>query len=103
MPEQKPYKKHSSSDHQKGCTVPSAGECCSAGANSHLIVPGDVQNPSKPFQLLQGRKYQNKCNLTLCRVYPAPKPALFDEGKTCGQGCVADSWGHEGLGKLVIR
>ncbi|KAK2543790.1 hypothetical protein Q9966_002647 [Columba livia] len=24
MPEQKPYKKHSSSDHQKGCTVPSA-------------------------------------------------------------------------------
>nr|XP_009937512.1 PREDICTED: ankyrin repeat and fibronectin type-III domain-containing protein 1-like [Opisthocomus hoazin] len=26
MPEQKPYKKHSASDHQKGCTVPSAGE-----------------------------------------------------------------------------
>lgn len=27
MPEQKPYKKHSASEHQKGCTVPSAGEC----------------------------------------------------------------------------
>ncbi|XP_039587961.1 ankyrin repeat and fibronectin type-III domain-containing protein 1-like isoform X2 [Passer montanus] len=26
MPEQKPYKKHSASEHQKGCTVPSAGE-----------------------------------------------------------------------------
>ncbi|XP_017923190.1 uncharacterized protein LOC108638716 [Manacus vitellinus] len=26
MPEQKPYKKCSASDHQKGCTVPSAGE-----------------------------------------------------------------------------
>ncbi|KAM6407538.1 ankyrin repeat and fibronectin type-III domain-containing protein 1-like [Rhynochetos jubatus] len=26
MPEQKPYKKHSTSDCQKGCTVPSAGE-----------------------------------------------------------------------------
>uniref|UniRef100_A0A8C0VGD7 Ankyrin repeat and fibronectin type-III domain-containing protein 1-like n=2 Tax=Cyanistes caeruleus TaxID=156563 RepID=A0A8C0VGD7_CYACU len=26
MPEQKPYKKHSGSEHQKGCTVPSAGE-----------------------------------------------------------------------------
>ncbi|XP_051488147.1 ankyrin repeat and fibronectin type-III domain-containing protein 1-like isoform X2 [Apus apus] len=26
MPEQKPYKKHSASDHQKGCTVPSAGD-----------------------------------------------------------------------------
>ncbi|XP_075575100.1 ankyrin repeat and fibronectin type-III domain-containing protein 1 [Pelecanus crispus] len=26
MPEQKPYKKHLASDHQKGCTVPSAGE-----------------------------------------------------------------------------
>ncbi|XP_056194449.1 ankyrin repeat and fibronectin type-III domain-containing protein 1-like [Falco biarmicus] len=26
MPEQKPYKKHSASDHQKGCTVPSTGE-----------------------------------------------------------------------------
>lgn len=27
MPEQKSYKKHSASDGQKGCTVPSAGEC----------------------------------------------------------------------------
>ncbi|CAN8192357.1 unnamed protein product, partial [Coccothraustes coccothraustes] len=26
MPEQKPYKKHSASERQKGCTVPSAGE-----------------------------------------------------------------------------
>uniref|UniRef100_A0A8C3MZV0 Uncharacterized protein n=1 Tax=Geospiza parvula TaxID=87175 RepID=A0A8C3MZV0_GEOPR len=26
MPEQKPYKKHSASEHPKGCTVPSAGE-----------------------------------------------------------------------------
>ncbi|XP_068886233.1 ankyrin repeat and fibronectin type-III domain-containing protein 1-like isoform X1 [Aphelocoma coerulescens] len=26
MPEQKPYKKHSAPEHQKGCTVPSAGE-----------------------------------------------------------------------------
>ncbi|XP_066054166.1 ankyrin repeat and fibronectin type-III domain-containing protein 1-like isoform X1 [Chamaea fasciata] len=26
MPEQKPYKQHSASEHQKGCTVPSAGE-----------------------------------------------------------------------------
>ncbi|KAM6114054.1 LOW QUALITY PROTEIN: ankyrin repeat and fibronectin type-III domain-containing protein 1-like [Pterocles gutturalis] len=26
MPEQKPYKKHSASDRQKGCTVPSTGE-----------------------------------------------------------------------------
>ncbi|KAF4798512.1 hypothetical protein TURU_063313 [Turdus rufiventris] len=26
MPEQKPYKKPSASEHQKGCTVPSAGE-----------------------------------------------------------------------------
>lgn len=45
MPEQKPYKKHSASDHQKGCTVPSTGECCHAGATSRPSVLGGLQNP----------------------------------------------------------
>lgn len=66
----------------------------------HPILPENVRNPSKHFQLLQGPKYENKCNLTLCGVYSAPKPALLDEEKTCGQDCVADSWGCKGPGCL---
>lgn len=50
MPEQKPYKKRSASDHQKGCTVPSTGESCRAGASSCPSVLGGLQNPSPGTQ-----------------------------------------------------
>lgn len=50
MPEQKPYKPPSASEHQKGCTVPSAGECWARAA------PLLLQDPSKAFLLLLGHK-----------------------------------------------
>lgn len=51
MPEQKPYQKHSAPDGQKGCTVPSAGECtgvCKPLSNAAWFsrVTANQANPS---------------------------------------------------------
>ncbi|XP_025956275.2 ankyrin repeat and fibronectin type-III domain-containing protein 1-like isoform X3 [Dromaius novaehollandiae] len=72
MPEQKPYKKHSLSDYQKGCTVPSTGEawrleddCMEPPGNPDLQLRLRTAVDEAPFSYFRTRSFYMRKSLSV--------------------------------------
>ncbi|KAM6249963.1 ankyrin repeat and fibronectin type-III domain-containing protein 1-like isoform 2-T2 [Porphyrio hochstetteri] len=86
MPEQKPYKKHSASDCQKGCTVPSSGDAWQLEDDS-TDPPRNLQLSTAveeaPFSHFRTRSFYMRKSLSVdnhlgslsCAVHPAETKA----------------------------